>query len=103
MISFSEIAANRISQKQSFLNGVRLVGLFVAAFGILVNIAGFDLGNLWAFSDLANIIIVYFNVPLLFLGARYVLQATEHYRRTDGASFTGDLVGIQSDCWNHKH
>ena len=25
-------------------------------FGVLVNIAGYDLGNLWAFSDLANII-----------------------------------------------
>ena len=55
MISFSEIAANRISTKKSFINGVRIVSLFVAAFGILCNIAGLELGNLWAFSDLGNI------------------------------------------------
>ena len=38
MISFSEIAANRISRKKSFLNGVRILGLFITAFGILCSI-----------------------------------------------------------------
>ena len=102
MISYSEIAGNRISRNASFINLIRVTGLVVAAFGILVNIAGYDLGNLWAFSDLANIVIVYFNVPLLFIGAHYVLKATEHYRQTGGESFTGAVVGIRSDYWDGK-
>lgn len=63
MISFSEIAANRIRKDNKFINVVRGIALFVAAFGILCNIAGLELGNLWAFSDLGNILIVFFNVP----------------------------------------
>ena len=43
MISFSEIAANRISKGRGFINGVRIVALCVAAFGILCNIAGLEL------------------------------------------------------------
>lgn len=58
MISFSEIAANRISQKKGFLNGIRILGLAITTFGILCSMAGLDLGNLWAISDLGNILIV---------------------------------------------
>ncbi len=101
MISFSEIAANRISKSGSFINIIRVIGLFVATFGILVNIAGYDLGNLWAFSDLANIIIVYFNVPLLYIGAKYVLKATDHYLH-DEDHFDSSVVGIKVDYWDEK-
>ena len=64
MISFSEIAANRINKGKSFINAIRIIGLFVAAFGILCNIAGLNLDNLWAFSDLGNILIAYVNIPI---------------------------------------
>ena len=103
MISFSEIAANRISKKASFINGVRIVALAVAAFGILCNIAGLNLGNLWAFSDLGNILIVFFNVPIVFVGAKYVFRATRHYRREDGTPFTSEVIG-RKDCqyWDEK-
>lgn len=103
MISFSEIAANRISTKKSFINGVRIVALFVAAFGILCNIAGLELGNLWAFSDLGNILIVYFNIPLVFIGAKYVFRATKHYKKNDGTPFTSKVIG-RDDCvyWDEK-
>lgn len=103
MISFSEIAANRISTKKSFINGVRIVSLFVAAFGILCNIAGLELGNLWAFSDLGNILIVYFNIPLVFIGAKYVFRATKHYKKNDGTPFTSKTIG-RDDCtyWDEK-
>jgi AGCS family alanine or glycine:cation symporter len=103
MISYSEIAGNRISRSSSFINFIRIFGLFVAAFGILVNIAGYDLGNLWAFSDLANICIVYVNVPLLYIGAKYVFKATEHYKNTDGSNFTSDVVGISCEYWDKKN
>ena len=99
MISFSEIAANRISRSQSFINGIRCLGIFVAGFGILVNIGGYDLGNLWAFSDLANIIIVYCNVPILYVGAKYVYKATEQYKNHPGEKFTGEVIGLDVDCW----
>lgn len=97
MISFSEIAANRISTKSSFINAVRIIALFVAAFGILCNIAGLELGNLWAFSDLGNILIVYFNIPLVFIGAKYVFRATKHYKKNDGTPFTSEVIG-RTDC-----
>lgn len=103
MISFSEIAANRISQSKVCINTVRFVCLFVAAFGILCNIAGLNLGNLWAFSDLGNILIVFFNVPIIYVGARCVFKATKHYKKNDGTPFTSEIVG-RDDCtfWDER-
>ena len=93
MISFSEIAANRIRQGKGFINGVRIVALIVAAFGILCNIAGLELGNLWAFSDLGNILIVFFNVPIIYVGAKYVFKATKHFEENGDVDFTGEVIG----------
>lgn len=103
MISFSEIAANRISKGAAFTNVVRIVALFVAAFGILCNIAGLELGNLWAFSDLGNILIVYFNVPIIYLGAKCVILADKHYKKNDGTPFTSKIVE-RGDCtyWDER-
>ena len=103
MISFSEIAANRIKQSKRFINGVRIVAIVVATFGILCNIAGLELGNLWAFSDLGNILIVFFNVPIVFVGAKYVFKATEHFKKNDGTPFTSKVIG-RDDCeyWDEK-
>ena len=98
MISFSEIAANRIRTDKGFINIVRVIALFVAAFGILCNIAGLELGNLWAFSDLGNILIVFFNVPIVYVGAKYVLRATKHYKKNDGTPFTSAVIG-RDDCY----
>ena len=103
MISFSEIAANRIRKDRGFINIIRRIALFVAAFGILCNIAGLELGNLWAFSDLGNILIVYFNVPIVYVGAKYVFRATRHYKKNDGTPFTSKVIG-RDDCryWDEK-
>ncbi len=103
MISFSEIVANRISTSKMCINLVRWICLFVAAFGILCNIAGLELGNLWAFSDLGNILIVYFNVPIVYVGAKYVFRATKHYKKNDGTPFTSKVIG-RDDCtyWDEK-
>ncbi|MDO4323030.1 MAG: amino acid carrier protein [Lachnospiraceae bacterium] len=103
MISFSEIAANRIRKDAVCINIVRCIALFVAAFGILCNIAGLELGNLWAFSDLGNILIVFFNVPIVYVGARYVFRATRHYKKNDGTPFTSEVIGRQ-DCtfWDER-
>ena len=103
MISFSEIAANRIRKDKTFINVVRIIALFVAAFGILCNIAGLELGNLWAFSDLGNILIVFFNVPIVYVGSKYVLRATKHYKKDDGTPFTSEVIG-RDDCvyWDER-
>ena len=103
MISFSEIAANRIKQSKGFINGVRITAIVVAAFGILCNIAGLELGNLWAFSDLGNILIVFFNIPIVYIGAKYVFRATAHFKKNDGTPFTSDVIG-RDDCeyWDKK-
>ena len=103
MISFSEIAANRIRQDSSCINFVRGAALFVAAFGIVCNIAGLELGNLWAFSDLGNILIVFFNVPIVYAGAKYVFKATDHYKKNDGTKFTSQVIG-RDDCtyWDER-
>nr|WP_303242373.1 amino acid carrier protein [uncultured Blautia sp.] len=103
MISFSEIAANRIRKDAVCINIVRCIALFVAAFGILCNLAGLELGNLWAFSDLGNILIVYFNVPIVFAGARCVFKATKHYKKNDGTPFDSGVID-RNDCvyWDEK-
>ena len=102
MISFSEIAANRISRKKSFLNGVRILGLFITAFGILCSMAGLDLGNLWAISDLGNILIVFANIPLLYLGAGYVFKATKHFKKKDGSPFGSEVIGTECEYWDGR-
>lgn len=103
MVSFSEIAANRIRKDKVCINTVRIIALFVAAFGILCNIAGLELGNLWAFSDLGNILIVFFNVPIVYVGAKYVIRATDHYKKNDGTPFTSSVIG-RNDCvyWDER-
>ena len=101
-VSFSEISANRISSNQTFINFIRILCIFVAAFGISCNIAGYDLSNLWAFSDLANIIMVYANVPMIYLGFKYVLRATNHYCQKDNSDFNSKVVGIKVDYWDRK-
>ena len=102
MISFSEIAANRISKKKTFINSIRILCIVIAAFGILCSIAGLDLGNLWAISDLGNILIVFANIPLLYLGANYVFKATAHYKNKNHGSFTSDVIGSEKLYWDKK-
>ncbi len=102
MISFSEIAANRISTKKSFINAIRVFGIVIAGFGILCSIAGLELGNLWAISDLGNILIVFANIPLLYLGAKYVFKATEHYKKKDSTKFTSEVIESDELYWDEK-
>ncbi len=103
MISFSEIASARLSTNPKVIVIVRCLCLAVATFGVLVNIAGYDLGNLWAFSDLANIIMVYCNIPLLYKGFQYVLKAKEHFVSESTEPFDSQkILGIDTPCWPKK-
>ena len=81
-MSFTEMCANRISSKASFINAIRVLCLIVISFGVITNIAGMDLGALWELSDFANILMVYCNLPLQYIGFKYVLRAWKHFERT---------------------
>ena len=92
MITFSEIAANRISRSMKLTQGIRILGI----------LAGLELGNLWAFSDLGNILIVFANIPILYRGAGYVIKATKHYKAADGTPFTSETIGSEELYWDEK-
>ena len=102
MITFSEIAANRISRSMKLTQGIRILGIFTVTFGILCSLAGLELGNLWAFSDLGNILIVFANIPILYRGAAYVIKATKHYKAADGTPFTSETIGSEELYWDEK-
>lgn len=100
MISFAEISANFISRTPRFILFIRLLGsmLFVP-FGALTVLAGLELGNLWAISDLTNIVMVYLNIPILMLGSPLVFKALAHYRKTQGGKFISAEIGLKTEHW----
>lgn len=100
--SFTEICANRISQKKSFIVLVRVLCLVVISFGVLTSIAGMDLSALWDLSDFANILIAYCNIPLLYIGFKYVKRATKHFEEKADTPFTSDVVGVDVPVWDEK-
>lgn len=101
--SFSEIAASRITKKKAFINMIRIIGICITIFGILSSMAGIDLGNLWAISDLGNILIVFANIPLLYMGFKYVSKATTHFKKKDGTKFTSDIIGTECTYWDERN
>ena len=72
------------------------------AMNILCSLEGLELGNLWAFSDLGNILIVFANIPILYRGAGYVIKATKHYKAADGTPFTSATIGSEELYWDGK-
>ena len=101
-MSFSEICANRISKSAVFINVIRVIDIAVICFGMLTSIVGMDLGALWDLSDFANILIAYCNIPLLYIGFKYVKRAQEHFEKADGTPFTSKVVGIDVPVWDDK-
>jgi alanine or glycine:cation symporter, AGCS family len=104
MISFAEISANFISRSPHFILGIRVLGSLVfVPFGALTVLAGLELGNLWAITDLSNIIMVYLNIPILLLGAPLVYKALAHYRATQGGRFISAEFGIITEHWTEEN
>ncbi len=101
-LSFTEICANRISQNKTFIMVIRVLCLFVISFGVLTSISGLDLEALWNLSDFANILIAYCNIPLLYIGFKYVKKATAHFEKQDGTPFTSDVIGMDVPVWDQK-
>ena len=101
-MSFSEICANRISRSPIFINFIRIIDIAVICFGMLTSIVGMDLGALWDLSDFANILIAYCNIPLLYIGFKYVKKAQQHFERNDGTPFTSAVIGEKVSVWDKK-
>ena len=99
-LSFTEMCANRISTRPVFINMIRVLCLIVISFGVITNIAGMDLSALWDLSDFANILMVYCNLPLQYIGFQYVLRAWEHFEKNDGTAFTSKIAGIDVPVWD---
>ena len=72
------------------------------SFGILTSIVGMDLGALWDLSDFANILIAYCNIPLLYIGFKYVKKAQIHHEKEDGTPFDSGVVGTEVAVWDEK-
>ena len=98
-LSFSEICAKQISDNKFFIAAVRLVNLSVLAFGMITNIAGFDLSALWNLSDFANIVMVCCNLPLLYIGYSRVQKAFEHFESREG-KFDSAVLGERVPVWD---
>ncbi|MBQ7502378.1 sodium:alanine symporter family protein [bacterium] len=100
-LSFAEVCAKQITVNKSFHLTVRLCCLAVLAFGMAAHITGFDLSALWNISDLANILMVCVNLPLLFLGFKKVETAFAHYESGKGR-FNSEAFGEPVPAWDEK-
>ncbi len=101
-LSFSEMCAKRISTNKIFINVIRVLCLIVISFGVITNIAGLDLAALWNLSDFANILMVYCNLPLLYLGFKHVKKAFDHFEKMDGSAYTSEVAGVTVPVWDEK-
>ena len=72
------------------------------SFGILTSIVGMDLGALWDLSDFANILIAYCNIPLLYIGFKYVKKAQIHYEKEDGSRPAEEFILSQDNKMKAK-
>jgi AGCS family alanine or glycine:cation symporter len=102
MITFAEISANMISRDRRFLIGLRATGaLVLVPFGVLTVLADLQLGNIWYLADMLNILVVFANVPILWIGQGLVLKALAHYERTGGKEgfVSSRDVGLDSPYW----
>ncbi|MBE6096914.1 MAG: alanine:cation symporter family protein [Schwartzia succinivorans] len=100
-LSFSEICARQISNNKVFIVALRLVNLAVLAFGMMTNIAGFDLSALWNLSDFANIVMVCCNLPLLYLGVGKVKKAFNHFECQED-KFCSETLGESLPVWDES-
>ena len=102
-ITYSEIAANKISQSKEFIRLIRILAAVVfVPLGTLTVLAGLQLDNLWYVSDLINIILVFINVPTLIIGRKLVMAAYKDYKESKGRRFVAANIGLESDVWTEE-
>ena len=72
----------------------------VISFGVMTNIAGMDLSALWNLSDFANILMVYCNLPLMYLGFGHVLRAVRHFESGGKTPYDSTAAGMKLPVWD---
>ena len=80
MIAFIEICATEISKKREVSIFFKVISsLIFVPFGVLCVWTGLELDNIWVISDLTNLMMVVINIPLIFLGRKYVKESLKNY------------------------
>lgn len=103
MISFADAAVACITKSSKVKQLTRIIFLFVTAFGIISRVSGYDMYNLWAMTDLGNVVILIVNIPILYLGLKYVDRAIKHYESGE-IKFSADSIGYDKplDAWEKQ-
>ncbi len=100
LVSFAVIAGTRISKGKTFVNAVRIIGVFIfVPIGTLFVLAGLELDGIWYITDLINIALVFANAPIILVGAKYAFKALKQYEHSDGRRFVASDIGLESDVW----
>lgn len=100
-LTYTEIAANKISQNKGFILFARCLGALVfVPLGTLTVLSGLQLDNLWYVSDLINVILIFVNIPTLFVGRKIIINAYEDYKKNGHKRFVSANIGIESDVWS---
>lgn len=95
MIAFIEVCSKEVSKGKGVSIFFKVISsLIFVPFGVLCVWTGLELDNIWVISDLANLMMVVINIPLILLGRKYVKLALEHYKKDDKTKFSSSVVGI---------
>lgn len=99
-LTYTEIAANKISKNKKFIFFARCLGALVfVPIGTLTVLSGLQLDNLWYVSDLINVILIMINIPTLLVGRKIVSKAYTDYKKNRNKRFVAADIGIESDVW----
>ncbi len=99
-LTYSEIAANKISTSKSFIRFIRVLGaLFFVPLGTITVLAGLQLDNLWYVSDLINVILVFINIPTLFAARNIICNSYRNYEASNPKRFVSADIGIDTEVW----
>lgn len=99
-LTYTEIAANKISQSKGFITFARVLGaLFFVPLGTITVLAGLQLDNLWYVSDLINVLLIFVNIPTIIVGRNIIVKAYRNYKNSGGKRFVASDIGIKSDVW----
>ena len=102
-MTYSEIAANKISSKKEFITLIRvLCALIFVPIGTITVLSGMGLDNLWYVSDLINALIVFINLPTLLVASKLVKKVYVDYKNSNGARFVSTNVGIETEAWSEE-
>lgn len=100
-LTYTEIAANKISKSKGFINFVRILGaIFFVPLGTLTVLAGLQLDNLWYVSDLINVVLVFINIPTLLVARNIIKDAYQNYKESNGRRFVSSDIGIETEVWS---